>query len=249
VAQTLANQIDELMDRASASLVSMRYFEAERHSLKALSLAHRALDFERMTRITLPLQEARRQKAQLAADIGAVTVFDDPYGRLSAPGLYLVQPPCIAIEARNMVYDADHRQIPVHVLTREPLTSIGNWPIVAVNGEVSVRVQHPPPWPLERVQESPTRDRAPGSPDVAWFLNASEALGDAAIAQVNPEDHPHFRVEDLLEFLDCHPLHEKLHQALADACRASVGAPPPKTTRRASRLAYGKWKRVGGEED
>ena len=249
MAQTLADQIDSLMDRASAALVAMRYFDAERDALKALSLAHRALDFERMSRITLPLQEARRQKAQLALDAGAVTVIDDPYSRIDSPGLYLVQPPCIAIEARNMVYDADHRKIPVHVLTREPMTSVGKWPIVAVNGEVSVRVQMSPPWPLERVQDSPTRDRAPGPPDPAWFLAAAEALGDAAIAQVNPDDHPHFKVDDLLEFLDCLPIHEKLHQALADACRAAADAPPPKTTRRASRLAYGKWKRIGGDED
>lgn len=249
MAQTLANQIDELMDRASASLVAMRYFEAERSALKAVSLAQRALDFERLARIALPLQEARRQKAQLAADVGTITVVDDPYARFPGPGLYLVQPPCIGIETRTMVFDADHRKIPVHVLTREPLTSLGKWPIVAVNGEASVRVQMTPPWSLERVQDSPTRDRAPGPPGLAWFLATSEALGDAAIAQLNPDDHPYYRVDDLIEFLDCHPLHEKLHQALADACRACIGAPPPETTRRASRLAYGKWKRIGGDED
>lgn len=249
MSQTLADQIDALMERACESIVAMRYFEAERDAIKALTLAHRGLDFERMSRIALPLQEARRQKMQLASDAGVVMVVDDACARLGTPGLYLVQPPCIAIETRTMVYDADHRKIPVHVLTREPMTSVGRWPIVSVNGEVSIRVQMAPPWPLERVLDSPTRDRAPGPPDIAWFLAASEALGDAAIAQVNPDDHPHFRVEDLLEFLDCHPLHEKLHQALAEACRASIGAPAPKTTRRASRLAYGKWKSIGGDED
>lgn len=249
MAQEVGNQIDELMDRASEVLVAMRYFEAERLALRAMAVAHRALDFERMARITLPLQEARRQKMQLASDAGCVRVLDDPTRRMREPGLYLVQPPAIAIETRNMVFDADRRGIPVHALTREPLTSMRKWPIVMVNGEVSVRTQVAPPWPLERVAESPTRDRAPGPPDVAWFLAASETLGDAAIAQVNREDHPTYQVEDLLEFLDCHPMHEKLHQALADACRACVGVPPPETTRRASRLAYGKWRRIDQDSD
>lgn len=252
MAQSAGTQIDELMDRASEALVAMRYFESERHGLKALMLAHRALDFERMARITLPLQEARRQKAQLAMDAAAedgVRVVNDPRARCKAPGLYLVQPPAIAIETRTLVFDADHRGVPVMALTREPLTSVGKWPVVMVNGEVAVRTQVAPPWALERVADSPTRDRAPGPPGVEWFLGASESLGDAAIAQVNPEDHPSYRVEDLLEFLDCHPMHEKLHQALADACRACVGVPPPATTRRASRLAYGKWRRVGEDRD
>lgn len=252
MAQTVGTQIDELMDRASESLVAMRYFESERFGLKALTLAHRALDFERMARITLPLQEARRQKAQLAMDAAAtegVRVVDDPRARCKAPGLYLVQPPAIAIETRSLVFDADHRGIPILALTREPLTSIGKWPIVMVNGEVAVRAQVPPPWALERVDGSPTRDQAPGPPSVAWFLGASEALGDGAMAQVNPDDHPSYRVEDLLEFLDCHPMHEKLHQMLAESCRAAVGVPPPETSRRASRLAYGKWRRIGEDRD
>lgn len=247
--QHVGNHIDELMDRASEVLVAMRYFEAERLAMRALGLAHRALDFERMARITLPLQEARRQKMQLATDGGGVRVVDNPSRRFREPGMYLVQPPAIGIDTRSLVFDADHRGIPVHALTREPRTSIGKWPIVMVNGEVSVRTQVAPPRALERVAESPTRDRAPGPPDVAWFLAASEALGDAAIAQVNPEEHPSYRVEDLLEFLDCHPMHEKLHQALADACRACVGVPPPETTRRASRLAYGKWRRIDHDSD
>ncbi|MFN3311207.1 MAG: ABC transporter permease, partial [Thermomonas sp.] len=43
------------------------YFAAERLCLEALELAHKACDYERMARICLPLQEARRQKRDLAA--------------------------------------------------------------------------------------------------------------------------------------------------------------------------------------
>lgn len=236
------------MDRATDALVSMRYFQAERLALKALDAAHRARDYDRMSRICLPLQEARRQKRQLALDAGVVTVVAEAGARLREPGFYLVQPPAVGIDARRMREDADRRETPVSVLTREPLTLAGRWPIVAANGDVSVRTQVDPPWPLERVQDSPTRDRASGPPDTSWFLWASETLGDAAIAQVNPDDPPAYQVEDLLEFLDCHPDHEKLHQRLADACRVCVGVPPPELSRRAARMAYGRWKRIGRDE-
>lgn len=241
------SQIDELMERACEALVRMRYFEAERCALRALGAARREQDFDRMARITLPLQEARRQKMQLAMDAGCVRVLDDASERLRRGGLYLVQPPAIAIEARALVQDADRREVPVHVLTREPMTNAGLWPIAMVNGEVAIRARVAPPWTLEVVAGSPTRDRAPGPPDEAWFLAASEAVGDAAISMVDPKDHPHHRVEDLLEFLDCHPLHEKLHQVLADACRACVGVEAPKQSRRATRLMQGKWNRIGDD--
>src|SRR5689334_10244420 len=63
-------QIDRMMERASTALEAMRYFEAERLASTALRRAHAAADFERMARILLPLQEARRQKRQLAVDSG-----------------------------------------------------------------------------------------------------------------------------------------------------------------------------------
>lgn len=237
------SQIDALMEEASAQLVSMSYFEAERTCVKALRHAHEAGDYARMARITLPLQEARRQRAQLAMDAGCVRVIDDARRRLPEPGLYLVQPSTIAIEARHLREDAIKRRVPVLVLTREPLTAAGEWPIVAVNGEVSVRTRVRPPWALERVADSPTRDRAPGPPGVAWFMLAGEALGDAAIASLEPSDHPRHQIEDILEFLDCHPDHEKLHQALERACRAAITAGEPPMGRRATRLAEDRWSR------
>jgi hypothetical protein len=56
-------------------------------------------------------------------------------------------------------------------------------------------------------------------PDLTWFLSTGEALGDAALARIDPKDPAQWRVDDLLEMLDAVPDHEKLHQALAAACR------------------------------
>jgi hypothetical protein len=147
------------------------------------------------------------------------------------PGCYLVQPPLIGREGRRIRETADKKAVPVCVLTREPLTRSGKWPVVAV-GPLVVRVQVDPPWPVERVERSPSKDADDRLPPAEWFAGASEALGDAAIAKLRHNDHPHYQVDDLLDYLDAHPEHEKLHQALAAACRAAVGTEEPVLPRR-----------------
>src|SRR4051812_45178590 len=67
--------IDELMERASSALVTTNYFEAEKLALKALERACAAIDFERMARICMPLQEARRQKRHEAVDAGKTFIM------------------------------------------------------------------------------------------------------------------------------------------------------------------------------
>ena len=228
------NQIDRLMDRASSALETTRYFEAERLAWNALRKAHAASDFERMARIALPLQEARRQKRQLAVDSGARYIVNTAWRGDPWPGCYLYQPPLIAADARAFRETADRAQIPVLVVTREPLTREGKWPVVAV-GTVSARARVDPPAPLERLDTGITRDRYNGSsfdpPTVQWFEMAAEAMGDAAIARLKPEDPAAWRVDDLMEFLDAHPDHEKLHQRLADECRKAMTEPLPEERR------------------
>jgi len=226
-------QVDELMERASLALAATDYFEVERLSLRSLGAARLACDFERMARICLPLQEARRQKREQAWDAGPVALVRSTgdVQRPMRPGCYLVQPPLIGRDGRQLRETADRKGVPVSVLTREPLTRAGKWPIVAV-GTLVARVQVDPPWPVERVEDSVSKDADVRLPPLAWFAAASEALGDAAIARVNPADHPHHRVDDLLDFLDAHPEHEKLHQALEAACREAIGTEEPLLPRR-----------------
>lgn len=215
-----AARIDETMERASEALARTEYFEAESLCLRALYMAHRAEDFERMARICLPLQEARRQKRLMAIDAGRVFVVSRPEDvpRGLVAGRYLVQPPMIGADARTLRELADRHRVPALVLCREPTTKAGLWPMVAV-GPQTIRAKVLPP--------SDT-----GAPHAAWFEMAAEALGDAAIARLKPDDPPQWRIDDLLEFLDAHPDHEKLHQRLEEACRAAVGAPEPTGRRR-----------------
>lgn len=73
----MSNPIDTLMEQASQKLAAMEYLDAEQLCLSALAAAKAAGDFDRYSRIVLPLQEARRQRRQIAADAG-VAVLGEP---------------------------------------------------------------------------------------------------------------------------------------------------------------------------
>ena len=108
------------------------------------------------------------------------------------------------------------------------------YPVVAVNGTVSVRTRVDPPVKLERVETVITRDaidEASEPPPVSWFENAAESLGDAALARLKADEPAAWRVDDLMGYLDCHPDHEKLHQRLADECRSAMTQPLPEGRR------------------
>lgn len=231
------------MERASEALEATRYFECEKLTRTALQRAHAAGDYERMARIILPLQEARRQRRQLAVDASfgpggrGVTLFETRRAVPNdiAPGCYLFQPPLIGADARAFRDHAAEQQVPVFVLTREPLTRDGLWPIVSV-GAISVRAKLAPPFRVEFTLDRPSRDGVTPADAAhitrAWFESTAEALGDSAIASLKTDDPAAWLVEDLLDRLEAFPDHEKLHQRLADACRGAMVEPPPAIPRR-----------------
>lgn len=222
------NQIDAVMDRASEALVQTNYFEAEQLCLRALERAHRARDYERIARIVLPLQEARRQKRLLAADCGLTRIVDstkslrDPPG----PGCVLVQPPLVAIDARSLRDRADAKKVPILIITREPMTLTGHWPVVAATVGLSIRTRIGPPFPLTRLETGWTRDNLTEAPPIPWFLAAADAISREGLKKLDPEDAAAWRVEDLIVLLEAHPDDELLHQALGDACRQALAEPP-----------------------
>lgn len=237
-----STQIDDLMEKASAALADADYFETEKLAAKALLAARKVGDFERMARVVLPLQEARRQRRHEAADSGLRLILSQlPAGRNDlVPGMYLVQPPLVGMNARALRQTADAARTPVIVVCREPMTKAGLWPVVAVGGGAlmtsqPIRTRIAPPPGVTPRDSGMTRDVVTETPPPEWFLAANEALGDAAIAALNPKDPAAWRVDDLLDALDALPDHEKLHQALAAACREAVGAPAPDRPRRKSR--------------
>ncbi len=207
-----AATIDKTMERASQALNETDYFACETLALDALTKAYAARDFERMARIVLPLQEARRQKRLAAADTGKIIRLSErePDPADIEPACYLFEPMLVGAHGRNLRDAADELRIPVLVVVREPLTKSGHWPIVML-GPVTVRARVAPP-----TDEEPT---------IEWMLAASEALGDAAIDRVDDDETaPDQRVQSYLELLSVCPEHEKLHQSLERACRDAAKA-------------------------
>lgn len=241
-----AKSIDEFMDKASLALVATDYFEAEKLCVRAMSLARASNDFERMARITLPLQEARRQRRQAACDVpGCILLGSLPEGneRL-ASGRYLLHPPLVGIDAQALRGLAHRQKVAITILVREPTTRAGKWPIVGVGSgprePVVVRVQlDPPPSPTPPTGQTgfagsgESRMCSGGCEvDLAWYMGAHEALGDAAIRAAPKDVPPDHHVDDLIDFLEALPDHEKLMQALAEACRVAAKAPLSSVPRR-----------------
>jgi hypothetical protein len=201
-------QIDQLMEKASAALAKTKYFEAERLADKALRLARRGDDFARMTRIIMPLQEARRQRLLQALDVGTVTIINESVSETTRvdPGCYLVRPPQVGADARRLRLAGLQQEVPTAVVCREPLTQLKLCPIVAIAPGVTVREMVDPPEDPEEI-------------DMAWFVGAMEAIGDRSIMELDPALATLKRVDALMGRLDAMPEHEGLHHALAEACQ------------------------------
>jgi hypothetical protein len=204
-------KIDDLMEKASEALVRTRYFEAERLCEKALLMARQNQDFEQMARIVLPLQEARRQRFQQAIDVGKIRLIDKPVAEdvKVERGCYLVQPPQVGADGRRLRMASLQQEKPVAVLCREPTTALKQVPIVAIGTGTTIRTRIEPP-------------KNPSKPDMAWLVAAFEQLGDAALESLDPSLPGPRKVDALLDRLDALPEHEKLHQALAEACRTAA---------------------------
>ncbi|HWB20445.1 MAG TPA: hypothetical protein VG711_09115 [Phycisphaerales bacterium] len=208
--ETKQRQIDTLMEQASEALMLTKYFEAERLAVKALYMARQVGDFERMARIVMPLQEARRQRFQQAIDVGKPRIQREPVTEEMKvePGIVVVQPPMVGSDARRLRLLALTREIPLVVLCREPLTQLKLSPIVALSPGATIRV---------RLKPAKGHDMTI-APPVDWIVNALCELGDTAVEAIDPTLPIVRRIDAILDRLDCLPEHENLHIALMQAC-------------------------------
>ena len=226
-ASNTANPIDSMMEAASQDLARGAYLAAAMTCQQALFAARNANDFASMTRICLPMLEAQRalrlQALDASASSGVIYQISKSTDIPSDPDACcaLFAPNFVGADTRRFRVAANDAGIGMFVLTREPTTSKGLWPIVGVGDRV-VRVQIKPPK-----DDRPTPD---------WFAHAAEALGDQAIvdalAASQPDDPKQWIVDDFLDRLDACPEHEKFIKALADACNEAINAPSTPRKRR-----------------
>ncbi len=233
-------QLDAIMDDASRALVAMDYLTCEARCIEALGQARAAEDWSYYARILLPLQEARRQRRMIAAEgtirVGTPDLKDEPATWLErlSPGCVVMTPPHTPDQAGQLQQLARRRRLHVEVLFAEPGQSA--WRLRTSAGRVAECDFRPPPVEcLHRWLSDPADGRRQDAAE--WFIDATEALGDALIEGVGEAPGTRGRIVALESCLDAMTDHEKLHQRLADAARAmkhhpDMPTPTPTSTSR-----------------
>lgn len=212
------------MERASRKLVDMDYLASEALCLDALARARDDGDWTAYARILLPLQECRRQRRMIAADAG-VQLGTNACWNDQRHGCVAVTHPLAEADARKIARDAAEQGRFVEVLWCDNPPSAATWTVKTFDGS-AIACAVPAPdagWLNKRLD--PATDEA-GLAAGHWFIAASEALGDAALAAVAAPLGSRARVDQLEAAVAAVGDHEILHQRLADAARAMPAGQP-----------------------
>lgn len=219
----MSEALDALMERASQRLTDMDYLGSEALCVEALAMAKQAGNWTGYARIVLPLQECRRQRRMIAADtsvqLGTNACWNDP-----RDGCVAVTPPLDRAAAQRLAADARQQGRFVEVLWCAPEPGAKTWTLATV-GDIEVSCTVPAPqadWLNQRLADGDEGFLAAGH----WFIEASEALGDAAVAQVDAPLGSLERIEALERRVAAVGDHEILHQRLAEAARAMPTGQP-----------------------
>lgn len=196
-------------------------FEAERLAARAIREAHAKRDYAALAKALPTLREARlsvRDEALRAKKIYRTDTITDETA--PEPGLWLIEPPAVGADGRNLRDRSRAQRVPLVVLVREPETRSGHWPVVMVGpATVRARVQ-----PLQ------------GKPTPTWIMGAIEALGAAAVDSVDASA-PETRVNQLVDRLEALPECDAVYDALAQACAVAAEAQRDAESRRRTKPA------------
>ncbi|XAL99642.1 hypothetical protein OT109_18940 [Phycisphaeraceae bacterium D3-23] len=217
----MANPLDTLMQTASQALTDRDYPRCETLCVEALALAREAANWTDYARVVLPLQEARRLMRQAALEgkirLGTADCAGCPDALLDGldAGCLVITAPHSAEQAQQIAQDAAGQ--PIEVLYAEPAGD-AIWTLRGLSGTDYTADR---PAPSADWQSHWT----PGGSGTAltaahWWMEASEALGNAALASITAEPGTVERVTQIEAALSAVGDHELLHQALADAARA-----------------------------
>ena len=212
------------MESASQALADLDYPRCEAACLDALAQAREAGDWAYYRRIVLPLQEARRQKRQAALDGPIHLGTDDKPNDLSEllppaeAGCVVLTGPCTSEDAAQLEQCAAEQGKAVEVLFADLTDDTSIWTIRSFHGP-AVHADRPAPpedWQSRWITVQSSGPPTPGH----WFMQASEALGNAGLAAIENPVGSVERVTEIEGVLLAAGDHELLHQALANAARA-----------------------------
>ncbi len=222
--------LDQLMDQASLLLVKMQYLEAEKLCEQALKQARERKLWGYLARITLPLQECRRQRRMIAAE-GHVVLGTDHLGTESLTELLELDSGCVVFTGKDAAANAlrlmqNIRKNPRHLLVLAASVTKSQWTVhSAIQPILTITYPAPPEdWQHKTLEPGQWSDIAesPWPTPGDWFLDVLEKLGDQALKTIEPKDDTVKRVDALLASLHAVSDHEILHQQLAKAANAMV---------------------------
>lgn len=203
-------QLDAIMEQASRALADMDYLTCEALCLDALTESKRADRYGYYARVLLPLQEARRQRRMIAA-AGEVQLGSGPgfepgkwlEGRDA--GCIVLTHPHSAEDARSLHQKARQNKQFVEVLFADNAREDAQWTLRSYDGP-----------PVSCTINAPSPNTVPSQ----WYIEATERLGDAALAGVDNTLIGKALVDELESRLHVFSDHEILHQRLADAAKS-----------------------------
>lgn len=216
--------LDDLMESASQALAHMDYSRCEALCDAALSKARDAADWVMVQRVLLPLQEARRQRRQAALD-GAILLgtpeLDGEVCELVRDidqGCIVLTWPYTAADAMALRKSIRADRKPIEVLFADNPAREATWRITSFAcSDLSVDLPAPrTEWIGKWIYPTKTSPTTPSH----WFMQASEALGNAALASIEATPGSLDYFKSLQQALDSIEDHEILHQRLASAAKA-----------------------------
>lgn len=229
----MAFDLDATMRRASAALAKMDYLACESLCVEALAVTRQARQWAQYARVLLPLQEARRHRRMIAAEgtlrLGSASLAGAPADWLDdlAPGCIVLTRPHTAEEAHALVQVSRQRQLFVEVLWADSAVGDDTWQLRSFEGpKVHLACGAPPrDWRDRFVHSDPGGQSyaphpvSPALRPADWFIDATEALGQAALANVRQPPDTVACLEALEECLHVFADHEIIHQRLGDLAR------------------------------
>ncbi|MCC5830613.1 MAG: hypothetical protein JJU36_14295 [Phycisphaeraceae bacterium] len=217
----MSDDITNLMSSASEALATMRYLECERLCARALRQAQHEDNWIEFSRILLPLQESRRQRRLLAADtavrLGASVSSqrDQLLPPLGSAGCLLLTGHDAMHDVQPLLKIADERSLFLELLVAGIDSTKGDWNLIAPGlGSVDCPMEAPP-HELQNHWITAAR-KSDLARAAAWFLEASERLGDRVLDAAPTMKRARERADYLLRALDVVRDHELLHQHLAE---------------------------------
>jgi hypothetical protein len=209
----------------------MQYLQAETLCQQALQMAYERKLWSYFARITLPLQECRRQRRMIAAE-GHIVLGTDHLPNDALQTLDALPAGCVVFTGKDAQTHAAQllqgvQKNPRHLLVLAAETGEDQWTVhSASQPDVSVNYPAPPSewqhttmppqaWPELK---PPCNWPTPGD----WFLDALEKLGDQALKTAQSSDDNVLRVDELLSAMYAVTDHEILHQQLAQAATALI---------------------------